>query len=136
MKIVYYKELDKRGFVYRSKQQVYIKELEREVIKFFEEAIIEKVTGKSSLAWVARLLGNYVQDMHPIYHVLMQELLELDNNKIVEAIQEVKQEQRYLEEKGVNIEGVNPLLYLYLIDITKLNITCKNPLARHYLMLE
>lgn len=132
LKIVYYKELDKRGFIYKSKQQVYIKELEQEIINYFGKQIIEKITGKSNLAWVARLLGNYVQDMHPIYHVLMQELLELDNKKIVKAIQEVKQEQQYLEEKGVNTEEGNPLLFSYLCELMKLDITCKNPLGRHY----
>lgn len=132
LKVVYYKELDKRGFIYKSKQQVYIQELEEEILKYFGEEVIERVTGKRSLTWVGKLLGDYTEDVHPLYHVLMQAFLELDNKKIVGALQEVRQEQYYLEERGLETRDINPLLYKNLIHIVNLNITCKNPLAVHY----
>lgn len=131
LRIVYFAELDKRGFLYNSKAQVYLTRLETELKEYFGKEILIEVIKSNEIGWVRRLLHNYTVEIHPLFHILMQEYLDLNNEKIDSILGDFNKLKDRLIEQGADLEGVNHWEFEYLEQLFKLSITCKNPLASH-----
>ncbi|HHX61750.1 MAG TPA: hypothetical protein GX707_13745 [Epulopiscium sp.] len=132
LRIVYHQELDKRGYLYKTKAQVYSQELEEIIQAYFGKELLIKILKREESRWISRLVHNYTKETHPLYHILMQEFLDLDTLKIGEILKDIEEFKKELQDKGFNTEGMEPWVYDYIEELSTLDITCKNVLAKHY----
>lgn len=131
LEMVYMIVFDRHGFLYRSKGQIHLRELIKEIKQYYSQDLLMLIIKKDDYKWIKQVTEKHLAEVHPLYHILMQEFLGIEDEEIGGILNEVKLLRSELVDMGFCVEDVEPHLLGYYKEIVDLKITCKNPLAKH-----